>query len=307
MHRIAICIPTYKRLGMLEKLIDSIYACKIDTAIIKEVDIIIVDNDAEKTAEQTVARLAQRESDIFTIVYHGYPIKGLVNVRNELINQALLRKPDFLAFIDDDEFASPEWLSELIRTLVVNNGDLGVGPVIPVFEKKVPPYISHWFRYHHIEDQTNIEFIETGNLVARAQFLLDTPDMRFDQRFNTTGAEDSYFGVTALKKGTKIWWAGKAVAYETIPEKRATINWLLKRAYRGAITYTFIIMLEKKYLSVIKKVLVNILYLFVGIFALILTPFQHKLRYFGMMKIAESMGGFAGLLNLKYHEYAKGR
>lgn len=292
---------------MLQKLILSIYKCRLDGGLIQAVDMVVVDNDAERSAESMIAGLQQHTPEPFELHYHNFPIKGLVNVRNELIRLALLKDPDFLAFIDDDEYASPKWLHELIGTLVKNKGNLGVGPVVPVFEKHVPSWIAHWFRYHRYDNHSNIDFIETGNLVARAEFLRNNPDMRFDQRFNTTGAEDSYFGVTALKKGEQIWWAGRATAYETIPEKRASINWLVRRAYRGAITYTFIILLEKQYGSVAKKILVNFFYLLIGIPALLFTPFQSKYRYYGMIKIAESMGGFAGLLNLKYHEYAKAR
>jgi succinoglycan biosynthesis protein ExoM len=279
----------------------------LDTALIDNIDILVIDNDVAKSAETTIAHLIEEGHNSFNLHYHNYPIKGLVNVRNELIRRALEYCPDFLAFIDDDEFASTDWLNELIKTLVTNHANLAVGPVRPVFEKEVSNSIAHWFTQKSHPNQCNVEFIQTGNMIVRAQFLLDNPMMRFDQRFNTTGAEDSYFGVMALKMGVKIWWAQNAKAYETIPEKRATISWLLKRNYRGAITYTFIILLEKQYLNILKKIFVNCLYLALGITTLILTPIKFRYRYYGPMKIAESIGGFAGLFNVKYHEYAKGR
>ncbi len=58
MYEIAICIPTYKRLAMLEKLIQSIAQNRIDTGLIKNVNILIVDNDLEKTAEKVIQNLA---------------------------------------------------------------------------------------------------------------------------------------------------------------------------------------------------------------------------------------------------------
>jgi len=110
-----------------------------------------------------------------------------------------------------------------------------------------------------------------------------------------------------LKNGGKIFWASKAVAYEAIPEKRATLNWLLKRRFRGAITYTKILFLEKKYGLIFKKFVLNLIYFVVGIFALFMVPFNVKKRYFGPLKIAESIGGFAGIFNIKYQEYSKAR
>ncbi|MBK8501585.1 MAG: hypothetical protein IPL46_04900 [Saprospiraceae bacterium] len=233
--------------------------------------------------------------------------QGSVNVRNALIKESLYLNPDFLAFVDDDQFVSSEWLSEMIHTMVVTEGDLAVGPVIPVFEKKVPLWISCWFRHHQIRDNTTINFIETGNLAIRASYLQLNPDLRFDQRFNTTGAEDSYFGVQVIKKGTKIWWSANAKTFETIPPQRAKIKWLIRRSYRGANTFTFIILLEKEYLKIAKKITTNFIYFFIGALALLLTPLHFKYRYFGLLKLAESAGGFVGLFNFKYHEYEKGR
>jgi hypothetical protein len=36
---------------------------------------------------------------------------------------------------------------------------------------------------------------------------------------------------------------------------------------------------------------------------LILLPFQSKYRYWGILKISESAGSFAGMAGIKYHEY----
>jgi hypothetical protein len=48
-------------------------------------------------------------------------------------------------------------------------------------------------------------------------------------------------------------------------------------------------------------------YLFVDRVCLLLIPFKFKYRYFGLLKIAEILGGFAGLMKIKFHEYSKDR
>ncbi len=289
---------------MLVKLIRSIAQSQVSD-VIGKIDILVVDNDGEKSAESVVE--AEEIPDRFNLHYHNHPIKGLASVRNEMIRQGLAFDPHFLIFIDDDEYVGALWLSRLVQALLDNAGDLAVGPVIPVFEQEVSPDLSPWFRYHKIDNYANINFIETGNLIIRSACLQRHPDLTFDHRFNTTGAEDSYFGVTAQKLGIKIWWAAEALAYENIPVKRASLQWLIRRAYRGAITYTFIILLEKQYAKIVRKIVVNFTYFFLGLGALILVPFRTKYRYYGPLKIAESIGGFAGLLQLKYHEYSSTR
>ena len=306
MYKIAIGIPSYQRTAMLDKLMHSILACNLDPTLIKHVDIIIVDNDVEKTAEPITNKWIKNAATPFCIYYVNCPTKGLAHVRNEIFERALSLAPDFIVGMDDDQYVTPNWLNELTATIVNNKADFAIGPVIPQLEKNVSPAIAQWFSASRLEDQKSIDFLETANLIIRVPFIVEH-QLRFDLRFNTIGAEDTYFGISALKKGAKIFWAAKAIVYETIPEKRATLQWLIKRRFRVANTFIYIMILEKRYARVIKKVLVNFLYLILGIFATVLIPFSFKYRYFGVLKIAESFGGFAGLLNIKFHEYSTGR
>ena len=57
----------------------------------------------QKPLAQCLKILALR---IFKLHYHNYPIKGLSNVRNEIMEKALLLDPDFVVFVDDDEYVT---------------------------------------------------------------------------------------------------------------------------------------------------------------------------------------------------------
>ncbi len=306
MYKIVIGIPTYKRPGMLKKLVISIIKGNIDRALIKDINILVVDNDIERTAEKVVEEISTGLSGILKLNYCNYPVKGLSNVRNELYKKALEFNPDFIVSLDDDEYPSPDWLNQLLLTVIANKGDIAVGPVFPEFENKVSPYISYWFRYHDLPDQQRTKVFETSNYIISTDFLLKHK-LEFDNRFNSTGAEDSYFRVTILKKGAKIYWAREAKAFEAITEKRAKLKWLFMRNFRCAITYTYILKLEGKYSSLLKKSLISIVYFIAGLLALSAILFPVKWKYWGIIKISESLGGFAGLFNFKYHEYAKAR
>lgn len=304
MNHLIIGIPTYKRPGMLEKLINSIYNCSIDREFISTVEILIVDNDKDQTAEPISLKLKNSGSPKFKLHYHNYPLKGLSNVRNEIIQKALLFDPDFVVFIDDDQYVTQHWLNELIYTTVKNNGDMVIGPVIPAFEVKVSNAISKWFFLPHFENNKRLNFIMTGNLIMRAEFLKDN-QLQFDKRFNTTGAEDIYFGICVLKKNGTIYYAAKALAYEYISKKRGTLKWLLQRKYRGANSFVYILVLEKNIIGILKKLLVSFIYFNLGVVCLILLPFKFKYRYIGLIKIAESLGGFSGLIKIRYNEYSQ--
>ncbi len=302
MYNITICIPTYKRPSMLKKLVLSVIGCAIDKSLIKGVSIIIIDNDIDKTAEMVANELKEQYSGIYKILYFCHPDKGISNVRNELIKRALLLKPDFLIFIDDDEYANSEWLNELTRTIITNNGDFAMGPVIPVFDGKAKKYIYPWFERPNYLNNTEINYIATNNLIINVS-TLRKHNIWFDTRFNIIGSGDSYFGVQFRKKGAKIYWASKAIVYETIPENRSNIKWLIKRRYRVASTYVYILKLEKKHLKVLKKVLVSLIYIIIGICGIILFLMPIQKKYLGILKLVEGIGGITGLFNMLYKEY----
>lgn len=288
---------------MLEKLLRSILACPLEEQLITPpVPIVIMDNDADKTAEEVVGRLQKIENENFALHYHDFPIKGLANVRNELLEKAFSLEPDYIIFIDDDEYVPVQWLNEMVKAIVRHECDFASGPVYHILEKEKKEWIAHWFESNYTVENEKIDFIETCNLIMSARFLQEH-QLSFDERFNSTGGEDSYFGVIAMKKGAKIYFSNDALCYETIPDSRANLNWLTMRTYRSANTYTIILLLEKEYLKVIRKMGVSMVNLLLGLLTLPLFPFPLKYRYYGIFKMAAGLGSFAALLNLKYHEY----
>jgi succinoglycan biosynthesis protein ExoM len=302
MNNIVICIPSYQRALLLKKLVISILDCNIKKSLIRDINIIIVDNDANKSAEEIVSELKKDLSAPYSLYYFNYPIKGLTNVRNELIKNALLLKPDFIVFIDDDEYVTSEWLNELVETIIVNNGDLAMGPVITVIDNNGSDNISCWLQRQNYLNNSKLDFIRTGNLIINVKSLLNFK-IWFDQRFNFTGGEDSYFGIQMIKKGANIYWAANAIVYETIPKNRANIKWLIKRYYNGANIYTYTLKIEKQYLKLFKKIFVSLIYLIAGISAFVIIPIPIRRKYWGMLKFSEGIGGIAGLFSINYNEY----
>jgi succinoglycan biosynthesis protein ExoM len=268
MYNLIVCIPTYQRPLMLKDLILSIFENKIDKLLINDVSIIIVDNDKDKTAESIVNEIKEGFDRTYKLHYFNHPVKGLSNVRNELLNKALLQKPDFIIFIDDDEFVTPYWLIELLKTIINNNADAARGPVIAKFTNRISKYVSCFFEREEYPDNAQVFSFTTGNLILRRKSL-EKYNVWFDNRFNYIGSEDSFFGIQMMKKGATIYWAANAIVFETIPTKRAKLRWLIKKTYNGAITFIYILKLEKNYFGLLKKTIINVVYFLSGSLALV--------------------------------------
>ncbi len=303
MNRIVVGIPTYRRPLMLKKLINSLYACSINLDLIDSIRVIVIDNDDSGSAAAIIQELLHERPKNFDLDYVSFPLKGLSNVRNKILEEAFNFDPDFILSIDDDEYVVTNWFNEMINTAVVCKADVVLGPVVPDFEdKNLPAYVSKYFQRPVRKDQELLNELRTGNILLRTTFLIEN-NITFDERFNATGAEDTFFGIQVGKKLGKIHWAAHAIAFETISKERSTLDWLIKRTYRTAITYTYILTLEKSYGLLMKKFCVSVLYILMGILGLVFLPFRINNKYFGVLKIAEGLGGFAGLFSFKYNEY----
>jgi len=302
MYSITICIPTYKRPLMLEKLVLSINESNFDESLIKDIHIIIVDNDVEKTAEEITNELIDRFYGKTKIEYSCFPIKGISNVRNELLRKAYILEPDYVVFIDDDEYVTSEWLNELVKTIISNDAEAARGPVLAKFDETIPDYISCWFEIENYVNNFQLDTLYTGNLILN-RLSLQKYNIWFDNRFNLTGSGDVYFGLQLLKKGARIFWAANAIVYETIPESRANINWKMKRNYRGASTYVYILKLENKIGKLIKKIFISLMYIIVGLVGIFFLILPIKKKFWGVLTLVEGIGGLAGLFNILYKEY----
>lgn len=303
MNKLAICIPTYKRPAMLDNLIDHLLECNIDGSLIGGIVIIIIDNDSAASARDVAAGFTgSRLVPPFELKYFRYPVKGLSNVRNELVKRSMEEDADHILFIDDDEYPHPDWINELVKTLVSNNADMARGPVIPVFEDGIPASIRYWFKRKDYKNNEKINAVATNNLIIKTETLKKL-GIRFDDRFNFTGSEDAYFGMKMYEKGASLYWTTKALVYEFVPFDRTNLPWLIKRKHRGATNFIYKMRIEKKYGKMLYKFMVSVFYILSGSVGLVMVPLPIKSRYWGVLTISEGIGGLTGLFNYRPEGY----
>ena len=119
---IAICIATYHRPRLLQQTLMSLPQHVPEPY---RAEIRVVDNDGARSAEPVVKAFAA-QSRIPTR-YLVEPKQNIALARNCAIDAG---PADYLLFIDDDEVASPSWLSHLIRAMGQTRADVVIGPVV---------------------------------------------------------------------------------------------------------------------------------------------------------------------------------
>jgi succinoglycan biosynthesis protein ExoM len=233
MH-IAICVATFNRPRLLEKLLTGIAELRFPKAGIPEITVIVVDNDASGAAKDVCRRAALP----WCLQYVLEPKRGIAEARNRALKE--IGDADFLAFIDDDEVPGTLWLDELLSAQSKFRANVVTGPVYPSFTEDVPEWIrgaDFFTRPGHLTGDY-LAYCSTNNaLVARNVF---DQVGGFDDRFQFTGGEDLHFFARVRLAGFNIVWSQEAVVIETVSSDRANLGSLLRRAYTGGNSYTLV-------------------------------------------------------------------
>jgi succinoglycan biosynthesis protein ExoM len=225
---ITVCIATHRRPEGLQRLLTSL----VDQRDSPAFDVIVVDNDAGRSGE----RVAVQFQDRLGLSYLVEPVRGLARTRNRAV--AAARTP-FVAFIDDDEWASPEWLAKLAQRANKSGADVVIGPVERIFAEDVPEYIRTCGSFDNVlgADGTIVPWYaaRTGNAFIRRDALPDRY-APFSTRFDFTGGEDTNLFRHMIEGGALIVAARDAVVFEHRPLNRANLRWVVRRALRNGGT-----------------------------------------------------------------------
>jgi succinoglycan biosynthesis protein ExoM len=229
---ISVCVLSYKRPELLGVCLDALGAQR---AAGFSYSIVVVDNDAEQSARGVVETWAS--ANPIEIVYEVEPEKNISRARNKAVATA---SGSYIAFIDDDESAEPDWLWHLHHACVEFQADGVLGPVLPQFEGSPPA----WFVKSGLSMRSSFAtgtrllsstYMRTGNVIFGRDLVRDL-DVPFDPRLGLSGGEDADFFDRMLAAGRSFVWCEEARVHERVPEERQTLRYHLRRALIRGVT-----------------------------------------------------------------------
>ncbi|MEE9416235.1 MAG: glycosyltransferase family 2 protein [Acidimicrobiales bacterium] len=232
---LAVGVITYRRPDRLERLLASLATIALPTQMRLET-IVIVDNDAEGSAKLTVDRWLDR---IPGLNYVSETSTGLSVARNKAIDSAA---SDWIAFIDDDEEASRDWLIELTETQVATKADAVMGNTVFAFEATPPPWLVGAKVYNFepaVGHEQPTKYLSTNNLLVRTSITEQLGPL-FDDRFAKTGGEDHHLGHRLTKAGLLIVQSHRAWTTEWVPAERMKLRVIAKRLQRDGNTLAIV-------------------------------------------------------------------
>ncbi|MEM6851169.1 MAG: glycosyltransferase family 2 protein [Pseudomonadota bacterium] len=231
MPHVAVCIITYRRPDGLKRLLASLSKLAFKKTESASVEVIVVDNDAEAPMRALVE--AERSAFPWPITYDVEPQAGIPFARNRTLDN-VSAKTDYIAFIDDDEEAEPQWLDELLWAAQTFGSNVVMGYVQTVYPENAPPWIvaSPFFDWRQFQDGDELREGATSNALIAAD-LVRRLNLRFDERLGRNGGDDYLFFKRTQMAGETIIGSRGAVVRETHPESRLTQKWILQRRFRS--------------------------------------------------------------------------
>ncbi|WP_300425310.1 glycosyltransferase family 2 protein [uncultured Hyphomonas sp.] len=229
---IDICVCTYRR-PSIEDTLRSLDRQTLPDGVSARA--IVIDNDETPSARDRVEAIAANLS--MPVKYIHAPANNISIARNAGLDAATAQ---WIAFIDDDEVAEPDWLASLLQMARVNSLDAVFGPAIAVYPETAP----NWMRqqdYHSNVPVRRGGVVQTGH-TCNALMRASSPIVK-GQRFliekGNTGGEDTEFFFRLWYAGAKFGISEAAIVHEAVDPKRLDSEWIRQRKFRSGMSFGY--------------------------------------------------------------------
>jgi glucosyl-dolichyl phosphate glucuronosyltransferase len=229
---ITVLLCTYNRSQRLGETLESLVFQSLPESLCWE--ILVVDNNSADETRQVVEGFQRRYQN--RVRYLFEPKQGISHARNAAIREAA---GDILAFIDDDETATPNWLQNLTMNLHSDEWAGAGGRVLPPSSFSPPPWLlkTSWFAAGPLAsfdkglDGAELREPPFGaNMAFRKEVFTKLGGFRIDlgrSGANMISNEDTEFGRRVLAAGLRIRYEPSALIYHPVEERRLRKDYFL--------------------------------------------------------------------------------
>lgn len=220
---ISVCICTYKRQHYLKQVLQH-----LDAQVTQDqftFSIVVADNDHLRSAQPVVEDFAGASR--VTIKYCCESRQNISLIRNKAIENAT---GAYVAFLDDDELPTENWLLALFNTCQRYGADGVLGTAKPQFEGTPPAWVVKGKFYERPSHPTGFVIDwrkgRTGNVLLKSH-LFSNGEQPFRPEF--LAGEDQDFFHRMTDKGYVFVWCQEALTNEIIPAVRCSRSYILKK------------------------------------------------------------------------------
>lgn len=227
--KLSICICTYNRLEFLNTCVDSVLK-QING--LEEVELIIINNNSTDETESYCQNLALDNKNIRCFLEKN---QGLSHARNRAKKEY---HGEWLAFLDDDAYASSDWVNNILNVIENNNFDIFGGPYDPWYKDGK----ESWYKDIYGSNRMWLPFNKTtrlldksvsgGNMIINRNVL---EKLSFDidkgmNGYNRSYGEETYFQSKAKDLGFKVYFVPDILIFHFVPKSKQCIEYFIERA-----------------------------------------------------------------------------
>ena len=232
---ITVGLCTFRRPGVVATLESlAAQALPAGTAVV----VAVADNDDTPSSEPLVRETAARLG--LALRYAHAPARNISVARNAVLDAADTR---WLAFLDDDELAAPDWVARLLAAAADDGAAAAVfGPAVARYAPGSPDWAAacdfHSNRIPETEDAILSGY--TSNVLIDMDFVR-RHGLRFRTELGRTGGEDTVFFHEMHRLGGALRYAPDAAVFEDVQPGRVNLDWVWRRKYRSGQTHALLL------------------------------------------------------------------
>ena len=237
---ITVCICTCRRVDLLARLLDRLQEVARAGRTQAHIEILIVDN---APTGEVAALCEERGADLgWPVHYVEEPERGLCHARNRAVRTALEHKPEFIAFLDDDDLPRPDWLEALVARQHETNADIVCGRwELERADAQLDRY-AHLYRSTQASKQDKAEpygvprGCATNNLMFRREVIevmMAAGEHPFAPELQFTGCEDSDFLIRSVRRGFEVTRCERSVVLRGVEPERQDFHAQIGRALKN--------------------------------------------------------------------------
>jgi glycosyltransferase involved in cell wall biosynthesis len=216
---VAVCVCTYKRPLLLELCLVSIGHMVRFTAI--PVQIIVIDNEPCSEIESIAIK--------YGALYVSEPRRGIPFARNKALAVAKNRNARWLAFIDDDQVVTNDWLFQCLKAMESYHADVVRSRCNYIYDMDTPDWRKRHITGSHdkLGTGSTLDIAATNGILYKMDAI---GELRFDE--SILNGSDILFSAEIHKAGGKIVYCAEAIVVEPVHASRLTIQGQLRESYK---------------------------------------------------------------------------
>ncbi len=236
MSRVAVCICTCDRAGLLARVLAAVEHIELGGQPAIDVILIVVDNRPEGQARAVCEH--HRPKLPIPLRFLEEPTPGISFARNRATAEALAWGADAVAFLDDDDVPRPDWLRQLLDKQMTTGADLVFGFWCLPSDLRLPVWLlnTRYFRAPERDDRNRFGlpgWAGTYNVLVSRRVLeaLSNCEGPFRTEFAHCGGEDSDLFIRAKRAGFSHACAHELIVVRAWEPHRLTLIGILRRGF----------------------------------------------------------------------------